>query len=227
MRKASWKASSYSVYQLKQQMEINGDWYKPQWRNIKTIDIKNFMGEMPGFCPAVKAKMMYNDENLYVIFRVKDRYVSCTELEYNGPVSNDACVEFFFSPDTNLPGRYFNLEVNCGGTPLMKYTIIARKEYKILETADIRRVEIAHSLPSKVDPEIIEPITWTIEYRIPFILLQKFSNVIIPKQGTCWKANFYKIAVKTSNPHWITWSFVDKIEPDFHLPQYFGLLKFK
>jgi len=221
------KISFYSVHQLKQQMKINGDWFKPQWRAISSVEIKNCMGKVPGFCPSVKAKMMYNDENLYVIFRVKDRYVSCTEQQYNGPVSNDACVEFFFSPDINSPQRYYNLEVNCGGTPLMKYNTIARKEYKTFETTDLKCIEIAHSLPAKVDPEITEHVTWTIEYRMPFTVLQKFSNVIIPQNGTCWRANFYKTALKTSNPHWITWSFVDNIEPDFHLPRYFGLLKFK
>ncbi|MCW3091486.1 MAG: hypothetical protein JWP81_2555 [Ferruginibacter sp.] len=218
--------SIYNVYELNGYLAIDGDWYKDRWRNIEAIDLKNFMGDIPYFCPSVKVKMMYNGENIYAIFRVEDCYVGCKEQNYNGPVSNDACVEFFFSPDINLPERYFNIEVNCGGTPLMKYNVIPRKEYKTLEINDIKEVEIAHSLPSKVDPEISEPITWTIEYRIPFTLLQKFSNVAIPQKGVYWRANFYKIAVKTSNPHWITWSFIDTAKPDFHLPQYFGVLKF-
>jgi hypothetical protein len=221
------KASVYTVYKLKQPIKIDGDWRKYPWRNIESLDIKHFMGDLPGFCPSVKARVAYDNENIYVIFRVKDRYVSCIEQDYNSPVSNDSCVEFFFSPDINLPERYFNLEVNCGGTALMKYNILPRKEYTFLETEDIRKIEIAHSLPSGIDPEIIEPVTWTIEYKIPFSLLQKFSNITTPKHGVSWKANFYKIAAKTSNPHWITWSFVNNSTPDFHLPQYFGILQFK
>jgi hypothetical protein len=221
------RTSVYTVYKLKQPIKIDGDWRKYPWRNIKSLDIKHFMGALPGFCPSVKAKLAYDKENIYVIFRVKDRYVSCIEHNYNGPVSNDSCVEFFFSPDMNLPERYFNLEVNCSGTPLMKYNIIPRKEYKFLEIDDISKIEIAHSLPSNIDQEITQPVTWTIEYKIPFSLLFKFSNITLPKQGVFWKANFYKIAAKTSNPHWITWSFVNNPTPDFHLPQYFGTLQFK
>jgi hypothetical protein len=220
------KTPIHTVYKLKQPIKIDGDWRKYPWRNIKSLDIKHFMGDVPGFRPLVKAKLAYDDKNIYVIFCVKDCYVGCMVRDYNGPVSNDSCVEFFFSPDIHLPERYFNLEVNCGGTPLMKYNIIPRKEYRFLETDDIRKIEIAHSLPSSIDPEIMERITWTIEYKIPFSLLQKFSDITIPIRGVTWKANFYKIAAKTSNPHWITWSFVNNSTPDFHLPQYFGILQF-
>jgi hypothetical protein len=135
-------------------------------------------------------------------------------------------VEFFFAPDNQWPDRYFNLEVNCGGIPLMRYTIIPRQEFTTLEPRQIEAIEIAHSLPATVDPEITEPITWTIEYRIPLGLLEKFCTVTRPRPGINWRANFYKTAAKGSNPHWITWSFVDSVQPDFHLPRFFGTLRF-
>jgi hypothetical protein len=221
------KTSIYNVSKLKQSMKIDGNWEKPQWQNIKAIDINNNLGDIPKFRPFVQAKMMYDDENIYVIFSVKDRYVHCVAHDFNGSIWEDSCVEFFFSPDTSLPGKYFNLEINCGGTPLMHYNIVPRKEYKILETEDIKKIEIAHSLPQKVDPEITEPVTWTIEYRIPIAILEKYSNITHPKHGIIWRANFYKIADKTSNPHYLTWSKIHAIQPDFHLPQFFGTLKFE
>jgi len=92
---------------------------------------------------------------------------------------------------------------------------------------DIKKIEIAHSLPQIVDPEITEPVTWTLEYRIPLVMLEKYSNVTRPKQGVVWKANFYKIAEKTSNPHYITWSVIENDKPNFHLPKFFGTLKFQ
>ena len=82
------------------------------------------MGEIPKFYPVVRAKMMYDRDNLYVIFRVEDRYVRCVTREFNGPVWDDSCVELFFSPDSGAPSKYFNLEINCGGTPLMYYNIL-------------------------------------------------------------------------------------------------------
>ena len=217
----------YRVNKIKQNIKIDGVWQKDVWKSVESLSVNNYLGNIPPFCPSVKVKLLYNYENLFVIYQVKDCYVSCLEQHYNGPVSNDACVEFFFSPDINLLERYFNLEVNCGGTPLMRYNVIPRKKYKTLGINDICHIEIAHSLPSKVEVEITEPVTWTIEYKIPFSLLQKFSDVTLPRPGVSWRANFYKVAAKGSNPHWITWSFIDSLKPDFHLPQYFGLIKFK
>jgi hypothetical protein len=214
--------SEYRVQKLNQTITIDANWDKPEWQNVNIIEFKNHMGELPSFVPSVQAKMMYDDENLYVIFNVHDRYVSCKTMHINGPVWEDSCVEFFFSPDEDLPERYFNLEINCGGTPLMHYNIIPRKEFIRLDVEDIKKIEIAHSMPRMVYPEITEPVVWTIEYKLPITMLQKYSKVTYPEKGVRWKGNFYKIADKTSNPHYLTWTVVDNPVPDFHLPSFFG-----
>lgn len=221
------KKSEYRVVRLDSPVTIDADWDKAEWKNVESIQLDYFMGEAPKFKPGVQVKMMYDVNNLYVIFRVEDQYVRCVTREINGPVYEDACVEFFFSPDKNSPLKYFNLETNCGGTALMFYNLVPRKEYKILEAVDIQKIEIAHSMPEIVDPEITEPVVWTLEYRLPLALLKKYATVSQPAPGVIWKGNCYKIGDKTSNPHYQTWSLVDQTEPDFHLPQFFGNLIFQ
>ena len=217
----------YKVKKLNGLMKINADWNKLQWKYIEAIDLSNSMGEVPAFRPVVKVKMMYSNENIYVIFKVEDRFIRCVTKDVNGPVCEDSAVEFFFSPDEGAPEKYFNFETNCGGTPLMFYNIVPRKDFKILDPADIHQIEIAHSLPQIINPEIERSVTWTIEYRIPLRLLKKYANVTQPKPGSTWKANFYKCADKTSNPHYLTWAHINNDKPDFHLPQFFGDLKFE
>src|SRR6266542_1924808 len=219
--------STYTVKRLKKAMKIDGNWNKAQWRSVETIKLTNYMGQIPPFRPTVHAKMMYDKDNLYVIFRVNDCFVRSVIEEYNGPVSTDACVEFFFSPDTSLAERYFNLEINAGGTPLMAYHIFHHKEYQKFSVEDLKKIEIAHSLPKKVNPEIVTPVIWTVEYKLPLSILEKFSYFSHPKPGVIWRANFYKTASEGSNPHYITWSYVNNIKPQFHLQQFFGTLKFK
>lgn len=221
------KVCDYKVIKLEKPLTIDANWEKAVWQKAEAVELRYFMGIIPKFRPVVKAKIMYDLNNLYVIFRVEDRYVRTMTFEYNGPVWDDSCVEFFFSPDSNSPEKYFNLEINCGGTPLMHYNIIPRKDFKILEISDIEQIEISHSLPKIIETEISNPVTWTLEYRIPFNLLKKYANVSQPGSGVVWRANFYKIADKTSNPHYMTWTFVNKSEPDFHLPAYFGNLIFQ
>ena len=202
-------------------MKIDADWNKAEWNNIKALNVRNFIREDPKFRPKVQAKMAYDQDNIYVIFRVKDRYVRSVTTAINGPVWKDSAVEFFFSPDTAAPATFFNLEMNCGGTPLLGYR--PRKP----EVEDIKKIEIAHSLPEVVDPEITRPVTWTVEYRIPLDMLAKYSNLTRPAKGISWRANFYKIAENNSNPHHATWSVISHPKPTFHLPQYFGTLNFR
>ena len=223
----NFEKSVYEVRRLSKPILIDADWNKSEWEKTPTLVIDKYMGKIPDFKPGVEVKMMYDDENVYVIFRVKDKYVRSVVQDYNGNVSADACVEFFFAPDIALPEEYFNLEVNAGGTPLIFYVTKPWTGFNKLNIEDIRQIEIAHSLPARIDPEISEPVTWTLEYRVPLSLLRKFSKVSTPAPGVRWKANFYKTASSTSNPHWITWSHVDKPQPDFHLPQFFGTLIFK
>ena len=226
-----WPPSLYKIVRLNKTMPIDANWNKSEWKKVKPTKITNYMGKIPAFRPQAEVKMMYDNDNVYVIFRVKDRFVRSVVQEYNGNVSGDACVEFFFAPDYHFPERYFNLEINAGGTPLMFYILppYPKAKYIKLDSQDIKQIEIAHSLPRIVDPEITKPVTWTLEYRIPLSVLEKFSNVTRPGPGVVWMANFYKTAGRrtNSNPHYITWAVIDSRVPDFHKPQFFGTLEFK
>jgi hypothetical protein len=84
-----------------------------------------------------------------------------------------------------------------------------------------------YALPRIVDPEIEEPITWSVGYALPIDLLQRYCAVRPPQSGAVWRANFYKCADNTSHPHWLTWAPVDYPRPNFHLPRYFGVLVFE
>ena len=217
---------SYEVMPTKESIPIDAVWDKTFWKSIEPVRIKNQMGKDPQFRPYTEVKMAYDQNNLYVIFKVDDRFVRSVTQEINGPVYGDACVEFFFAPDEELPLQYFNLETNCGGTVLMHYVRKPREEVQPLNPEDIKQITIEHSMPQVVDPEITEPVTWILEYKIPLAILEKYAQITHPGPGVIWRANFYKTANQCSNPHYLTWSFVDHPKPNFHLPQYFGKLVF-
>ena len=96
-----------------------------------------------------------------------------------------------------------------------------------IKMEDFANIEIAHSMPEIVDPEITEPTTWTVEYRLPFSILKNYADVVMPASGETWRANFYKCADATSQPHWLTWAPVEFSRPNFHLPEFFGTLSFE
>ncbi len=205
----------------------NGGWNQTPWNAVSSELIENYMGKKPDHFPKAKVKIAYDETAIYLMFRVDDRYVRAVAAGHQDNVWEDSCVEFFFTPGPDVSKGYFNLEMNCGGIMLFHFQTGAGKGRIVIPKSECGRISIAHSLPRRVDPEIAEPVTWTVAYRVPIDLLKKYCEVITPAPHVRWRANFYKCADKTSHPHWLTWSPVDFPKPNFHLPQSFGVLEFE
>jgi hypothetical protein len=218
---------SYSIKRLQNTPEINCDWNKEIWKKTRPITLENFMGERPDHFPVTKAKVSYDEDYIYVIFRVWDQYVKAVAKKTQGRVWEDSCVEFFFSPGPDVDRGYFNFEANCKGVFLFKYSYDNGLTKHFVDAKDCDKIKISHSLERNVEQEIQDPVEWLVEYSIPFSVLSKYMEVEKPGPGVSWRANFYKCADKTSHPHWLTWAPVDFPEPKFHLPEFFGRLDFE
>lgn len=216
--------------------DLNGEWDGPFWSGTVPAELSHFRAEGSVHRPRTAVKLCYSDAGISGIFRVEDRYVRCIRTEYMDPVYKDSCVEFFVQP---LPDRgYFNFEFNCGGTLLCSYisdperTADGFKQFTPLPAEDGRQVRVYHALtdygtecgPKTVFPEITGPVTWVLEFFIPFALLEKYAGSIGELPGQEWKANFFKCGDETSHPHWASWQPLHSL--NFHLPECFGLLKF-
>jgi len=218
---------SYVVKYSSKSPEINSVWEKETWKNTNTIQLENFMGEKPVHFPKSKVKLRYDENNIYVIFKVEDKYIKAVAKETNGRVWEDSCVEFFFSPGPDTERGYFNFEANCKGVFLFQYHLNNGEINEFVSAEDCEKINISHSLIRNAEMEITEPLEWSIEYSIPFSILAKYMKIEKPEEGVSWRANFYKCAGKTSHPHWLTWAPVDFPKPKFHLPEFFGRLDFE
>lgn len=202
-------------------------WNKPPWQAIPSERLRNYMGSKPAHFPRVQVKIAYDAMAVYVMFRVADRYVRATATQHQDSVCGDSCVEFFFTPGSDVSRGYFNIEMNCGGTMLFHFQSGPDKKKVVIPVSDCEKMSKTYALPRIVDPEIKEPVTWSVDYALPINLLQRYCAVSPPKPGAVWRANFYKCADNTSHPHWLTWAPVDYPKPNFHLPQTFGVLAFE
>jgi hypothetical protein len=193
---------------------------------IDALSLEQYMGAKPEHFPMVQVKLSYDDQTLHVMFQVEDRYVRALSKNYQDQVCRDSCVEFFFTPGENLGHSYFNLEVNCGG--MAHFCWHPENEEKVPVTLeDFKKIDLTHSLPKIVEPEIKEARSWSVEYKLPLSLIKKYCpEASMPSGEVVWKANFYKCADDSSQPHWLSWTFVDHPKPKFHLPEFFGSLKF-
>jgi hypothetical protein len=221
------KSSVCDVQFTKQKPVLDALWDKKFWEGSEVQTLKNHMGSMPSHFPDTQVKLKYDNNNIYVIFRVKDHYTRAVAKVTNGRICEDSCVELFFTPGADVSRGYFNLETNCKGVFLFEYHLKNRTKQGFVDLKDAGEIEMSHSLEKNVENEITEPLTWTVEYKIPLSILSKYMDVDKPASGVRWRANFYKCGDKTSHPHWLTWAPVEYPTPNFHLPEFFGWLEFK
>lgn len=220
---------SYTIYRVSHPPPLTADWTAPGWSVADIAVVDNFHPRSSDHRPRTEARVLADDQALYLQFRVQDRYVRSVRTAFYDDVCKDSCVEWFVRPGTN--GPYFNFEFNAGGTLLVS----CMKDWRRLPGGFgecIRftpeagtAIERVTSLPAVVDPEIPDPLTWTLAARIPLVLLRNHVDSVSTAPGTFWQGNFYKCASDCSHPHWASWSPLGE-ELNFHLPAFFGSLSF-
>ncbi len=219
---------TYTIRRAATAPQIDAQWPDSDWEQAETLQIEHVRPESSDHHPLTSARLLYDEQGIHGIFRVQDRYVRCQRTQYHDPVWKDSCVEFFARPQ---PDRgYFNFEFNCGGAFLCCHitnperTPEGFKEY-VKVPADIgRTIQARSSLPQRVEPEIKEPLVWTLSFFIPFTLFEHYLGPLGAATGQVWRGNFFKCAEDNSHPHWASWSPVDEF--NFHRPNCFGTIRF-
>ena len=88
-----------------------------------------------------------------------------------------------------------------------------------------RLVKVYHSMPDVVDPEIEDQREWTLEFFVPYALLEQYVGPLGDVAGQTWHGNFYKCShADDAHPHWAAWSPAEIL--NFHQPRCFGHLHF-
>ena len=215
---------SYEIKRAASRPPLDGNWGAPAWQEANEARVALFHANSSAHRPDVRVRVLYDDDALHVGFRVEDRYVQVINTEYQSSVCRDSCAEFFVQP-ANASG-YFNFEINGGGTMLLYYVTDPADQPRTKVTAeDASTMDIYHSLPDTVEEEITSPVTWILQYRVPFTLFENYVSPAHPRAGDTWKGNFYKCGDGTSHPHWASWAPIG--EPlSFHKPERFKPLIF-
>jgi Carbohydrate-binding family 9 len=204
------------------------DWDDPIWSRADTLEVTQFRPESSDHRPRTLARLLHTSQGIHGLFQVHDRYVRCVHTGYFGEVWKDSCVEFFAQPK---PDRgYFNLEFNCGGAFLCSYitnperTPTGFKEFTKLPASMGNTIQVRSSLPLRIEPEITEPVVWTLAFYVPFALFEHYLRPLGAPAGRVWRGNFQKCADDCSHPHWASWAPLDEL--NFHRPDCFGTIHF-
>jgi hypothetical protein len=185
----------------------------------EAIDVVNW-NEF-SYKPEVRFNIAFRSNEIFLKFYVREEFVKAEMTLPSQAVWEDSCVEFFVSPAND--GIYYNFEINPIGTCLLA----AGKCRSDRIRADVSVIDkIRRKVSSGLVPFQERPgnNTWTITIAIPVEVF--FLHAIKSIKGKVFRANFYKCGDRLTKQHYLTWNPVGTERPDFHQPEFFGILKF-
>jgi hypothetical protein len=182
---------------------------------IDTLNWENFK-----YKPEVSFNIAYSDREIFLKYYVREEFVKAEKTKSNQMVCEDSCLEFFVSPADD--GIYYNFEFNAIGTCLLG-TGTCREDRTPAPGSAINGIRRMGSSGKRPFRERKGDFFWTITVAIPKEVF--FLHTVGDLKGKIFRANFYKCGDKLTHSHYLTWNPVETINPDYHQPEFFGMLK--
>jgi len=213
----------YDIYRAAGRIVIDGKLDEPAWQQAPAAGDFHFNWWREGEKEQTVAKILWDDENLYVAYYCHDKHIAAAVVERHGPVSLDDAVEIFLSPNPDKLRNYYGFEMNAIGTML---NFIRADWYKGPFNWDPDGVRFRTSFHGlRVKRDAPEDKDWILELAIPLRNFEKDAAHMPPREGDTWRLNLNRAGGKT-NAQYSTWSPVASDRPNFHVPEAFGLVRF-
>ncbi len=163
-------------------------------------------------CPFVtEARLLYDDEAIYVNLRTDEHPVTVHHNQRNSDVFCDSCMEFFIAPNAE-DSQYMNFEINAIGAMLLHQGIDRHTNH------DIDVADEVFDIKTQITQN-----GWQLFYKIPLAFLtEHFGKITDVMHG-----NFYKCGDETPQMHYASWNPVECSDVDFHRSECFGELIFE
>ena len=181
------------------------------------IDQINWRKDYPKSLP-VSVRAAHDGDKIYLYYEVKGEELRAVNTNDFGSVWEDSCVEFFMQREGDTV--YRNFECNVLGALLA-----ARHETReISEKLTPHMASITRFATVKHRYENNRQVSdWTMYLEIPKQAMGFSAGESLSGQKI--RANFYKCGDKTPDTHFMSWIPIDLPSPNFHVPQFFGLLE--
>lgn len=181
------------------------------------IDVLNWPAAY-NYLPKTKFNIARTETNLWIHFRVVEKDVKAVHTEDQDPVWKDSCVEFFVKPPN--AEKYLNFEFNCLGACLSTRRKSRTEGVVPLTPEEMQTIKRYASIGSKTVNRK-GSTSWQLTVQIPMSLI----DTDIMTNYTTLYGNFYKCGDETANPHYVSWSVIKTEQPDFHQPDFFGIMR--
>ncbi len=213
----------YTIQRAAGPITIDGKLDEASWRDAESMGDFVFHWYQSGDKEQTVAKLLWDDEFLYVSWLARDKHISAYERQRHGPVSKDDCVEIFIAPNPAKVKNYYTWEINAIGTALNRnrsdwYTggptwepegVAFRTTFQGMEKKD----------------EAAGDEQWVVEMRVPLRNFSRDAAHTPPRDGDEWRLNVNRIGGKT-NAQASSWAPIAPPSKSFHTPESFGRVYF-
>ena len=200
---------------------VDGSLDEAGWRSAATVDPFEFSWWKEGKKEGTRAKLLWDNDFLYVSFVCEDAHIWAEHTKRDTPVYKDDCVEVFVSPDPDRLMEYYNVEMNAKGVSLD----FLHPEGPGSKVAWDPEVQIATTIVGSLNDDNDLDRQWILEAAIPFKAFSDVAKNTPPHSGDEWRLNLHRLGGKT-NPQFSQWSPSVSEEVLFHAPQFFGRVRF-
>ena len=223
-------------------VNIDGIVDKPVWTSVPWtadfVDIEGSSKPAPRF--RTHAKMLWDDQNLYILAELQEPHVWGTITQKNEVIFQDNDFEVFLSANGSNH-RYYEFEMNALNT-IWELTLDKpyRNDGPVHSPANIKGLKSAVHVNGTINNPADTDRSWSVEIAIPWkqLSLHAGGNGKPPKDGEQWRANFsrvewlvdivdgkYRKIPKEMRPedNWI-WSAQGVV--DMHRPERWGFVQF-
>lgn len=213
----------YVVYRTAQPITIDGVLDEEAWARIPVWS--EFVDTATGrpVEHSTTAKLLYNDNYLYVAFACQDKDIWSDFTERDENLWENEVVEIFIDP-AKARTRYFEFEVSPrnvvwdGRITNPKGT---GEDLEIDAKWNCERLKSAVNVKGTLDDRTDTDEGWTVEMAIPHTCLVR----VPPQPGEEWRFNMYRIErPRGEEVGLLAWT--PTMKPGFHIPAKFGRLLF-
>jgi hypothetical protein len=217
-------AMRYTIRRANAPIKIDGQLDEPDWQSSMPVGDFQFPWWQAGRKEQTVARLLWDDQNLYVSYRCEDAHISAENTERDSPVYRDDCVELFTAPNPDQPLNYFNIEMNARGAFLDQHRTNGPGQPDMPDWNG-EGIRIATTIDGTLNDDTDTDRSWTLEAAIPFANFRQVARNTPPRAGDVWHLNLNRLGGKT-NPQHSQWSPAKTERPNFHSPQFFGRVVF-
>jgi alpha-galactosidase len=186
----------------------------PEWQSAQPVRFhSNWQGENPDPGLETEVRVLWSPTFLYLRFVCRYRELSVFEdSDPNGRrdhLWDRDVAEAFLQPDSSVERRYKEFEVAPNGM------------WIDLDISPSGLADLKSGMTRSVHVDAQRKI-WTAELAIP---MRSLATHFDPNK--IWRANFYRVEGKTEPRQYLAWQPTHTPQPNFHMPEAFGILRFE